>query len=96
MKKPKTVDDLISQVPKIIKKLEQIDGVKVYDFDKKTGNFRIMMYVPPNKPPIFFNVESKGWEATLESKKVPEITPPSYLQVEKILTSCDYNVDNSY
>ncbi len=49
------------------------------------------------KEPLSMIVDSSaGWEASILSKKIPKTTPPCYLQVEKILTSYDYNINNDY
>jgi len=96
MDKPETIDELIERLPEVIDKLEKVEGVKVLGVDKVKGNFKIEMAVP-YKQPLLFVVESiNGMEATLKVKKIPKITPPSYLQVEKILLSYDYNINTIY
>ncbi len=86
-------DTIDKKISKTIKELQKIEGIKILNFSKKTGHFKIELPIQ-GKQPIYFKVDTV--EATLQSKVIPKITPPCYLQVEKVLLSNDYNVNSLY
>nr|MBI4156668.1 hypothetical protein [Candidatus Woesearchaeota archaeon] len=78
---------------KLIKDLKAVEGVKVYEIDRKSKNLKIGLSLPNGKElPII--LETEVIDGYIDLKKAPKITPQNFLKVAEVLGNYGYALPN--